>query len=130
MDEDKPYDDINVTPMLDLSYVLLIIFILLTTAAAQSVRVDLPQSSQAEPVEEPRTVMITVNNEGRFFMNTIPVSLEELESRLSAELARTSDLPVIIRGDNATQYRSIMEALDVVGRVGIHQVGLATAPRQ
>ncbi len=41
-DEDKPYDDINITPMLDLAYVMLIIFIIITTAAVQGVKVDLP----------------------------------------------------------------------------------------
>ena len=48
--EDKPYDDINITPMLDLAYVLLVIFILMTTATVQGLKVNLPESEQhAEP---------------------------------------------------------------------------------
>ena len=44
-DDDKPYDDINITPMLDLAYVLLIIFIIMTTASVQGIKVDLPKAS-------------------------------------------------------------------------------------
>ena len=50
--EDKPYDDINITPMLDLAYVLLVIFILMTTASVQGVKVNLPKASRgAEPCQ-------------------------------------------------------------------------------
>lgn len=128
-DEAKPYDDINVTPMLDLSYVLLIIFILMTTAAVQGTKVDLPRASQAQSLSDRKMVMITINNEGSVFMNTTPVSMEDLENRLVAEQAQTPDLPVIVRGDNLTHYQSIMEVLDLLGRLGIYQVGLATQPR-
>lgn len=130
-DEDvRAYDDVNLSPMLDLSYVLLIIFILMTTVTVQGLTVDLPSASQAQSLAKPKTKAITVNNEGRVFLDTLPVSLAELESMLSAEKSRVPDLPVIIRGDSLTQYQSIMEVLDVVGRVGIEKVGLATQPKR
>lgn len=128
-DDNQAYDDVNLSPMLDLSYVLLIIFILMTTAAVQGLTVDLPSASKSKSLAEPKTKSITVNNEGRVFLDTLPVSLGELESMLSAEKARNPDLPVIVRGDQLTQYRSIMEVLDVVGRVGVEKVGLATQPK-
>lgn len=130
MEEDKPYDDINVTPMLDLSYVLLIIFILMTTAAVQGTKVELPRSSEAQSLAKPKTKSITVNNEGRIFLNTIPVTLPELESQLSDAFSKDPELPVIIRGDSMTHYQKIMEVLDVMGRVGIEKVGLATEPKR
>ncbi len=125
--EDKPYDDINITPMLDLAYVLLVVFILMCTASVAGTKVNLPKSSNTPAnLAKPKTKAITVNNEGRIFLDTVPVSLAELEQRLNAEKARTPDFPVVIRGDSATAYQGVMDVLDVIGRVGVSQVGLAT----
>jgi biopolymer transport protein ExbD len=129
VDNDKSYDDINVTPMVDLYLVLLLIFIIMTTAGVQGVKVNLPKAGAAsKKMDGPKTQAITVNNEGKCFLNTIPVSLEELETKLTALKSKTPDLPVVIRGDSLTQYQVVMQVLDVVGRIGITQIGLATKP--
>jgi biopolymer transport protein ExbD len=131
MDDDaKAYDDLNVTPLLDLSFTLLIIFIIMTTAAVQGTKVDLPRASKAENLGKPKTKAITVNNEGRIFLDTLPVTIEELEQRLLAEKAENPDLPIVLRGDDLTQYQSVMQVLDVLGRVGLDKVGLATQPKR
>lgn len=127
--DDKPYDDINITPMLDLAYVLLVIFILMTTASVQGLKVNLPKASNSPSLAKPKTKAITINNEGKIFLDTIPVSIPELEQRLTSQKAQTPDFPVVIRGDSLTQYQAVMEVLDVVGRLGISQVGLATKPK-
>ena len=127
--DDKPYDDINITPMLDLAYVLLVIFILMCTASVAGTKVNLPKASNAAAnLAKPKTKAITVNNEGKVFLDTVPVTFGELEQRLTAQKAQTPDFPVVIRGDSATQYQAVMDVIDVVGRVGITQVGLATKP--
>lgn len=127
LNEDKPYDDINITPMLDLAYVLLVIFILMCTASVQGMKVNLPKASKAPSLGKPKTKSITVNSEGKVFLDTAEISLAELESRLASLKSATPDLPVVIRGDRITQYQAVMDVLDVVGRVGVSQVGLATA---
>lgn len=127
--DEKPYDDINITPMLDLAYVLLVIFILMTTASVQGTKVNLPKASAAPSLAKPKTKSITVNNEGKIFLDTVPVSIQELEQRLNQAKAQIPDLPIVLRGDSATQYQGVMDVLDVVGRVGITQVGLATKPQ-
>jgi biopolymer transport protein ExbD len=127
--EDKPYDDINITPMLDLAYVLLVIFILMCTASVQGVKVNLPRASQAPSLAKPKTRAITVNNEGKIFLDTVPVSLQELEQRLEQAKAANPDLPIVVKGDSQTPYQSVMDVLDVLGRVGLTQVGLATKPK-
>ncbi len=126
--ESKPYDDINITPMLDLAYVLLVIFILMCTASVQGVKVNLPKASAAPSLAKPKVKVITVNNESHFFLDTVPKSLPELEQALSQLKAQTPDLPVVIKGDSLTQYQGIMDVLDILGRLGISQVGLATKP--
>ena len=126
---EKLYDDINITPMLDLAYVLLVIFILMTTASVQGLKVNLPKASTSPSLAKPKTKSVTVNNEGKIFLDTVPVSLQELEQRLGQAKAQTPDLPVVIRGDSLTQYQSVMDVLDVLGRLGITQAGLATKPQ-
>jgi biopolymer transport protein ExbD len=122
----KPYDDINITPMLDLAYVLLVIFILMCTAAVQGMKVNLPTASKGQNLGKPKTKAISVNSEGQVFLDTIPVSLPELEQRLSQQKALTPEFPVVVAGDSGAQYQKIMDVLNVVGRLGITQVGLAT----
>src|ERR1700681_1848746 len=125
----KPYDDINITPMLDLAYVLLVIFILMTTATVQGLKVNLPKASTSPSLAKPQTKAITLNNEGKVFLDTVPVTIPELEQRLGSQKAQTPDFPVVVRGDSLPQYQAVMEVLDVVGRVGITQIGLATKPQ-
>lgn len=127
--EDKPYDDINITPMLDLAYVLLVIFILMCTASVQGVKVNLPKASHAPSLAKPKTRAITVSNEGKIFLDTVPVTLQELEERLTLIKAQMPDVPIVVKGDGLTQYQGVMDVLDVLGRLNITTVGLATKPR-
>jgi len=124
--EEKPYDDINITPMLDLAYVLLVIFIIMTTASVQGTKVNLPKASAAPSLAKPTTKAITVANDGKIFLDTVPVTMQELEQRLQQLKAVQPEFPVVVRGDSMVQYQSVMDVLDLLGRLGITQVGLAT----
>ncbi|GGZ38579.1 ExbD/TolR family protein [Asticcacaulis endophyticus] len=122
----KPYDDINITPMVDLTFVLLVIFILMTTAAIQGVKVNLPKASSSVSLAQPTTKAITVDSAGQIYLDTFPVTLDELESELRTLKSATPEFPVVIKGDRVSQYGRIMEVLDVCGRVGITQIGLVS----
>src|SRR3978361_1907351 len=103
--DDKPYDDINITPMLDLAYVLLVIFILMCTASVQGVKVNLPKASAEPSLAKPKTKAISVNNEGKILLDTVPVTLAELEQRLQQQKTQTPDFPVVVKGDRLTPYQ-------------------------
>ena len=126
--DNKPYDDINITPMLDLAYVLLVIFIIMTTASVQCMKVNLPKASAQPSLAQNKTKAISITSDGKIFLDTIPVSLSELEQRLIQQKAVTPDFPVVIKGDGQTQYQTVMDVLDLLGRLNITQVGLATKP--
>ena len=126
--DSKPYDDINITPMLDLAYVLLVIFIIMTTATVQCMKVNLPKASAAPSLAQQTTKAITVGSDGKLFLDTVPVTLAELEQRLIQQRALTPDFPVVVRGDSQTQYQNVIDVLDLLGRLSITQVGLATKP--
>ena len=125
-DEDKPYDDINITPMLDLAYVLLVIFIIMTTAAVQGIKVNLPKASASVSLAKPQTKAITVSDTGQISLDAFPVSMGELEQRLREQKALTPDFPVIVKGDSAVQYGKVIDVLDLLGRLDITQLGLVT----
>ena len=128
--DNKSYDDINVTPMVDLYLVLLLIFIIMTTASVQGVKVNLPSASKASSpkLDAPKTQAITIDTEGKIRLNTMPVTLPELETKLAQLKAAIPEVPVVVRGDRQSQYQGVMDVLDVLGRVGINQIGLATQP--
>lgn len=69
---------------------------------------------------------ITIDNQGKIKLNATPVTLPELENQLTTLKASNPDMPVVVRGDSATQYQGVMDVLDVLGRLSISQVGLAT----
>jgi biopolymer transport protein ExbD len=126
--DSKPYDDITITPMLDLAYVLLVIFIIMTTATVQGMKVNLPKASAAPSLAQQTTKAITVTNDGKIFLDTIPVTLAELEQRLVQQRALTPEFPVVVRGDSQTQYQNVVDVLDLLGRLNFTQVGMATKP--
>lgn len=124
--DNEPYDEINITPMLDVAYVLLVIFILMTTASVQGIKINLPKASSAPTLAKPTTKAITIRDDGQIFLDAYPVSLDELEARLASLKATTPDLPVIIKGDAKVHYEKVIEVLDLCGRLDITQLGLVT----
>jgi biopolymer transport protein ExbD len=124
--DNEPYDDINITPMLDLSYVLLIIFIIMTTASVQGIKVNLPKASNTPSLAKPKTKAVTITAEGQIYLDTYPVSMTDLEVRLQQLKAADPELPVVVKGDATVQYQKVMEVLDLLGRLDITQLGLVT----
>ena len=122
----KPYDEINVVPMLDLSYVLLVIFIIMTTASVQGIKVNLPKASAAPSLAKPQTKAITIRDDGQIFLDTYPVTMQELEDRLRQQKAVNPSFPVVIKGDAKVHYEKVVDVLDLMGRLDITQLGLVT----
>ena len=94
--EAKPYDSINVTPMLDLAYVLLVVFILMTTASVQGLNISMPKPSNKPSLEKHELKIVQVAPEGALLINGVGVSLAELESQLTNAKARDPKMSVAI----------------------------------
>ncbi|AJP71143.1 ExbD/TolR family protein [Sphingomonas hengshuiensis] len=122
----KPYDDINITPMVDLTFVLLVIFILMTTMSVQGIKVALPKASSSVSLEKPSTRAVTIDGAGQIYLDASPVTIPELESALRTLRATDGEFPVVVRGDRVAQYGRLMEVMDVCGRLGISQIGLVS----
>lgn len=122
----EPYDDINITPMLDLAYVLLVTFIILTTASVQGVRVTSPETRSVSNLAKPQTRAITVTADGTLFLDAFPVTVEQLRSLLGQYKAANPGLPVVLKGDAEAPYERINEVLALVKQLDIAEVGLVT----
>lgn len=124
--EQKIFDEINVTPLLDLAWTLLVVFIISVTAAVQGIKVNLPKASAAPSLAKPRTKAITVRADGQLFLDAYPVTMEELEMMLRQHKAVDPSFPVVIKGDEKIYYRSVIEILDLLQELEISQLGLVT----
>ncbi len=125
-EDNQPYDEINITPMLDLAYVLLVTFIIMTTAAVQGVKVDVPRTLAVESLAGAQTRAITITREGGVFLDAYPVDMAQLELRLAEFKRANPDLPVVLKADGEAQYEKVMEALEICKRLDITEIGLVT----
>jgi biopolymer transport protein ExbD len=122
----KPYDTINVTPMLDLAYVLLVVFILMTTASVQGLTIQMPKPSN-KPMSEPHELLIVqVAANGALLLNGAALSLAEIEQRLTQAKARDPKLTVAIKGDGHAAYEQVVQVIDLCNRLAV-DMGLVTA---
>jgi len=124
--ENQPYDDINITPMLDLAYVLLVTFIILTTASVQGVKVDSPRTLAANSLAKPQIRAVTVTRDGAVYLDAYPVSMEQLASSLGQYKAANPALPVVLKADAKAQYQVVMDVLNVMKKLDITEIGLVT----
>ena len=122
----KPYDSINVTPMLDLAYVLLVVFILMTTASVQGLNISMPKPSNKPNTEQHELMVVQVMPGGAVLLNGAPVTAEGLEGQISAAKARDPKMSVAIKGDARAQYAAVVTVIDLCDRLGVN-MGLVTA---
>jgi biopolymer transport protein ExbD len=120
------FDEINVTPLLDLAWTLLVVFIIAVTASVQGIKVNLPKASNTPSLVKPRTKAITIQADGQIYLDAFPVTLAELETRLRQYKAVDPDFPVVIKGDDKIYYQSVVSILDLLTELEVSQLGLVT----
>jgi biopolymer transport protein ExbD len=92
----------------------------------QGITVNLPKASAQPSLAESKTKAITITEDGTIYLDTFPVTMAELEALLRGYKAATPDLPVILKADSTIQYQSVVDVLDLLGRLEISQLGLVT----
>lgn len=124
--ENRVIDEINVTPLLDLAWTLLVVFIIAVTASIQGIKVNMPKASAIKSLTKPRTKAISILANGQIYLDTYPVTLTELETYLRQYRAVDPTFPVVIKGDGKVYYENVVAVLDVLNRLEITQLGLVT----
>jgi biopolymer transport protein TolR len=119
--------DINVTSLVDVTMVLLIVFIISAPFMRAGVRVDLPKA-EARESQPQRAIIIAVDRAGELFLNQEKVTMENLAVKITQLRARAPNLPILIEGDAAVAYGQVIKIMDAVRRAGIENVGLVLEP--
>lgn len=114
------------TSLVDVTLVLLIIFIISAPFMRAGVRVDLPRA-EARQAQPPRSILITIDRGGQIFLDQQKTKLEELGAKTLRMHNSAPDMPVLIEGDAAIAYGQVVKVMDAVRRVGIENVGLVLA---
>ncbi|HJT08584.1 MAG TPA: protein TolR [Stellaceae bacterium] len=122
----KPMSEINVTPMVDVMLVLLVIFMVAAPLLTVGVPVDLPQTKAPAITEQKEPLVITVNSQGKLFLQNSPVGDDELVPRLQAITKNNPQADIYVRGDRAINYGRVMEVMGMVSAAGFSKVSLIT----
>ena len=121
--------EINVTPLLDLAFVLLIIFIITTPLMDKSTGIVLPSSKAAADAVNPALVQtISHSKDDVVALNSQPVSLDQLASLLFDKHAIQPDIAIVVRSHRELPVQKLVDVLDAIRRAGITRVGLVTNP--
>ena len=123
--------ELNVTPLLDLAFVLLIIFMITTPLMENSVDLVIPSSEAAKHAVDPNAVQtISINREAAIQFNGRPITLPELESELGRVKARLPEAAVVIRSDKELAVQKLVDVMDAVQRAKITKMGVVTTPTE
>jgi len=124
----RPMAEINVTPLVDVMLVLLIIFMVAAPLMTVGVPVDLPRTAASPLNQETEPLTISVNPEGRVFLQETEVTVEELVPRLRAIIGQQPqgqpERRIFVRGDRAIAYGRVMEVMGIIAAAGFTRVAL------
>ena len=125
----KLMSEINVVPYIDVMLVLLVIFMITAPLLSQGVKVDLPKAV-AKPVEsqDQETLVVTVDREGKYFLDDRRIASEELRKKVAAILRLRPQTPVLVRGDRFANYGEVVKVMTLLQSAGAPSVGLLTEP--
>ncbi len=122
--------DINVTPMVDVMLVLLVIFMITAPLLTVGVQVDLPKTNASLIRDSDEPLAVSVDSQGRIFVQDTEIELTELAPRLTAISGANPDVRIFVRGDKAIQYGRVMEVMGTINAAGFTKVALiAELPR-
>jgi biopolymer transport protein ExbD len=122
--------ELNITPLLDLAFVLLVVFIITTIPPVKDVQLKLPTATKHEKDPPHKANYIIVEANGNLWLNKKQVTLPDLQATLLDLRENDPDLNVLVRGDAKTKYKQIRAVLDACQTVNIPKVNLVTEPER
>jgi biopolymer transport protein ExbD len=128
-DEDEP--EVNLTPLIDVVFLLLIFFMVSTTFEHQSrIQIELPEATASPDEIEEDTLEIIIDAQGRYFIGeeqVVNTELKTLKSAIGKAVGDRGTVPVTIRADASTPHQAVITALDATSQLGLTQISLATS---
>ena len=118
--------ELNITPLLDLVFVLLVIFIITTPQMMNNLEMTLPSGKPQQQKQKPKINKIVVDAKGQIFLNDEFVTIPQLKDKLEQLQSDNPDLSVVVKGADDVDYQNMIYVLDVLRQLDITKVGLAT----
>jgi len=118
--------ELNITPLLDLAFVLLVIFIITTIPPVKDTDLKLPTAAKHQKDPPRKANYVSLQADGKLFLNTLEIPMADLLQKLIGLRTDDPDLNVIVRGDAKTKYKQIRAVLDICQQANIVKVDLAT----
>jgi biopolymer transport protein TolR len=126
-DGDEVVSEINVTPLVDVMMVLLVVFIVTAPLLTNAVKVNLPQTNTTSPIEQKKSVTVSVDAQGKLYVDRGETSLAQLEDQLTALHRADPDIAVHLSADQAVNYGLVAKAMSAVDRAGVTKLSVLTA---
>ena len=125
-----PKVSIDMNSLIDLTFLLLVTFILTIPALEQGISIILPRGkTDTLQVKEHKPSTITIDAEGRCYLNNAPTTLEALEKELVAKVAFDPETPVQVRGDERLTYGAVMDVVKLVYKCKVKRMSLVTVEK-
>jgi len=123
---EKGQKEINITPLVDMVFLLLIFFMLTSSfIILPGIKINLPKAVTSEVIKE-KNIIITVSNENIIYLNEKPITTSELSSFLEEIVKSKQEKPLLIKADKDTQLGTVVKVWDICRKVGISQINIAT----
>ncbi|NBV25144.1 MAG: biopolymer transporter ExbD [Proteobacteria bacterium] len=120
-------NELNITPLLDLAFVLLVIFIITTPQLVNNLEMNLPSGKPPADAPKPKINNIVISETGKIILNDEAKTLTELKVALTEIHATDKEMTVAVRGAQNVDYQYVVSVLDLLQQLDITRVGLATA---
>jgi biopolymer transport protein TolR len=125
-EEDSVLSEINITPLVDVMLVLLVAFVITIPALNNAVHINLPKTVQTSPPEQQKAVTVTVNGEGKVYLDNAEVSTSDLGAQLVSMKAANDDLSLHLRADERVTYGPVAKVMAAIEHAGISHVSVLT----
>ena len=119
-------NELNITPLLDLVFVLLVIFIITTPQMMNNLEINLPSGKTPPQKPKAEPTRIEVSAQGQITLDSAPVTPAQLKDKLAALKAANPDLGVVVKGADDTDYQIMVSILDTLRQLDITKMGMAT----
>jgi len=127
----RSLNELNITPLLDLAFVLLVIFIITTPQLSNDLEMNLPSPKKEQPPSPPPKInRLTVQKSGQITLNDQAIELAALKPTLVAMKASDPETTIVVRGAADVEYQRMISVLDALQQADITKIGLATETTQ
>lgn len=126
---DDVMGEINVTPLVDVMLVLLVVFIVTAPLLTNAVHVNLPKTAETAPPEEKAAVYLSVDAQGKIFIDKKEIAVEAVENELKNRKAADPELALNLNADDAVQYGIVAKVMSSIERAGVTKLAVLTAPQ-